>query len=64
MWLGSHMAVLWCRPAAAAPIPPLAWEFPYAVGVALKRKKSFQLCHLGVGGNPLLILTCMVSSAD
>ena len=24
---------LWCRPAAAAPIPPLAWEPPYAVHV-------------------------------
>ena len=30
---------LWCRPAAAAPIQPLAWELPYAVGVALKSKK-------------------------
>ena len=27
---------LWCRPAAAAPIRPQAWEPPYAVGVALK----------------------------
>jgi len=31
---------LWCRPAAAAPIRPLAWELPYATGVALKRKKK------------------------
>ena len=31
---------LWCRPAAAAPIEPLAWEFPYAVGAALKRPKK------------------------
>ena len=29
---------LWCRLAAAAPIRPLAWEPPYAVGVALKDK--------------------------
>jgi len=29
---------LWCRPAAAAPIRPLAWELPYASGVALKSK--------------------------
>ena len=29
---------LWCRPAAAAPIGPLAWELPHAAGVALKRK--------------------------
>ena len=27
---------LWHRLAAAAPIPPLAWEFPYASGSALK----------------------------
>ena len=31
---------LWCRPAAVAPTGPLAWEPPYAVGVALKRKKK------------------------
>ena len=30
---------LWCRLAATAPIPPLAWEFPYAAGAALKRHK-------------------------
>ena len=27
---------LWCRTAATAPIGPLAWEPPYAVGAALK----------------------------
>ena len=31
---------LWYRPAAAAPIQSLAWEFPYAVGVALKSQKK------------------------
>ena len=31
---------LWCRPAAVAPLRPLAWEPPYAKGVALKRKKK------------------------
>ena len=30
---------LWCRPAAVAPIGPLAWELPYAPGVAFKRKE-------------------------
>ena len=30
---------LWCRPAAAALIGPLAWEPPYAVGVALEKTK-------------------------
>ena len=30
----------WCRPAAIAPIRSLAWEPPYAAGVALKKKKK------------------------
>ena len=35
----SDPVLLWCRPAATAPIGPLAWEPPYAAGVVLKRKK-------------------------
>ena len=31
---------LWCRPAGAALILPLAWELTYATGAALKRKKK------------------------
>ena len=31
---------LWCRLAAVALILPLAWEPPYAMGVALKKPKS------------------------
>ena len=31
---------LWQRPAATAPIRPLAWESPYAVSVALTDKKD------------------------
>ena len=31
---------LWCRPAAAALILSLAWEPPYASGVALKIKET------------------------
>ena len=31
---------LWCRPAAAVPIPPLAWKLPYATGAAKKSKKK------------------------
>ena len=31
---------LWCRPAAAALIKPLAWEHPYAAGAALKKEKK------------------------
>ena len=38
--LGSGMAVAVARPAATAPIRPLAWEPPYAAGVALKRQKT------------------------
>ena len=39
---GSDLALLWLwrRPAATAPIRPLAWEPPYAVGAALKRRKK------------------------
>ena len=43
---GSHLALLWLwgRPAATAPIQPLAGEFPHATGVApiskKKKKKS------------------------
>ena len=37
---GSDLVLLWLwgRPAATAPIRPLAWEPPYAMGVALKRQ--------------------------
>ena len=31
---------LWHRPEATAPIGPLAWEPPYAVGAALEKAKS------------------------
>ena len=31
---------LWHRPAATPPIGPLAWERPYAAGVAIKKKKK------------------------
>ena len=30
---------LWYKPVATAPLGPLAWELPYAVGAALKKKK-------------------------
>ena len=38
---------LWRRPAAAAPISPLAWKPPYATGAALekeKKKKKKDMC--------------------
>ena len=39
---GSDLALLWLwhRPAAAAPIRPLAGELPYAMDAALKKKKK------------------------
>ena len=43
MWLGSVLLWLWCRLAAIALIRPLAWEFPYALGVAVKRKEKKQM---------------------
>ena len=35
-----ELSKLWCRPAAVALIWPLAWEFPSAMGAALKRQKK------------------------
>ena len=44
MWLGSAVAVavlwLWHRPAATAPIRPLAWVPPHAAGAALDKAKT------------------------
>ena len=40
-WVGDPPLLwLWCRPAAVAPIQPLAWKLPCAAGVALKRPKK------------------------
>ena len=36
----SDLMWLWCRPAAGALIQPLAWQLPYATGVALNKKKK------------------------
>jgi len=55
---GSDPALLWlwCRLVAAAPIQPLAWEPPYAVGAAQeiakkkKKKKKKELRRLGLVG--------------
>ena len=35
-----HCRELWCRLEATVPIPPLAWEPPYAMGEALKKDKK------------------------
>ena len=36
------MLWLWCRQAATTPIQALAWELPYAAGVALKQQQQQQ----------------------
>ena len=38
-WSDPTLLWLWCRPVAAAPIRPLAWEPPYAPGVAQEMAK-------------------------
>ena len=40
---GSDLTSLWHGPAAAAPTGPLAWEPPYAMGVALKNAKQTKI---------------------
>ena len=37
---------LWCRPPATALIGPLAWELPYAVGIALKTKQTKKTMYI------------------
>ena len=55
---------LWYRPAATAPILPLAWEPPCAAGAALKRrekkkKKDFEeKCEKKLVGLRFWILLC------
>ena len=50
LWWKSNLALLWlwCRLTAAAQIQPLAWEFPYAEGAALKKKSVRWLWRLWV----------------
>ena len=50
---------LWRRPLAAAPIGPLAWEPPYATGVALeKTNKKICVCVCVCMGLSI-ILACL-----
>ena len=39
---------LWCRLAGVAVIRPLAWEPPYAAGVALKRQNNNKFIELKI----------------
>ena len=49
---------LWYRPAAAAPIQPLAWELPCAAGAALKRQKikDIEYASLCYTAGPWLVI--------
>ena len=54
---------LWCRPAARGLIRSLAWELPYAMGVALKRtkdqKKQTKKPNQNKRNTPYNTFTCM-----
>ena len=58
---GSDLALLrpWYRPAAAAPIRPLAWELSYATSVALKRKNRKRSISSGLRQN-VLFISCLI----
>ena len=43
--LGSILVLLWLWPVAVAPVLPLAWEFPYASGVPLKKQKKKKIAN-------------------
>ena len=53
---------LWCRPAAAAVIQPLAWEPPDAVGAALKRQRKKNKGGVPCWSSGLRIQHCHSSS--
>ena len=55
--LCSDLALLWHRPAAIALIRPLAWELPYAAGVALKKKKKKESMNKQINVFSVLSLT-------
>ena len=45
----SDPVLLWRRPVATAPIRALAWELPYAMGVAqeiVKRQKKIEIINI------------------
>ena len=55
---GLDPLLLWlcCRPAAVAPIRPLAWEPPYAAGAGLKKKKKKKKKSDAIGAYTTYIL--------
>ena len=53
---------LWCRLAATGPIGPLAWEPPYATGVALKKTEN--MVSLSLSLSIYLYLSISLSAMD
>ena len=55
---------LWCRPVATAPIRPLAWEPPHAVGAALEKtgrqKKKEKSKKIGCFNGELGTVFCKI----
>ena len=60
---GSNLVLLWLwhRPVAVAPIRPLAWEPPYAVGEALKKTKGQKKKKNKLSGEKLLLKSAFSS---
>ena len=46
--LDPELLYLWCRLEAIAPIPPLAWELPYATPEAIIREKTLKTVNISV----------------
>ena len=59
---GLDLAWLWCRPAATAPIRPLAREPPFATGAALKKKKTKIHTHTQLPQTKLVFYGLILSS--
>ena len=61
-WLRSRIAVgLWHRLAATAPIRPVAWEPPYAMGAALKGQQTKKQTNKQTNKNTAGILRLQTS---
>ena len=53
-WLHLALLWLWRRPAATAPIQPLAWEPPCAVGAGLRNKRKKKSAYQEGLSSPLI----------
>ena len=51
---------LWHRPATIALIQPLAWELPYAVGLALKKEKEKRKKQNILMARKMLMVECFM----